>query len=304
MSEQSTESIMASRNDALRGILWMSAASSLVAIAAICIRHLSLEFSAFQLVFLRGVLGTMMLSPWIFRNARLGTLRTTRISMYALRTALSYSGMVCVFYGLAHMPIGEVYSLLFIVPLLTVLMAVFILKERADIHAWLACAVAFAGTLVILQPGTVPIGFAAIAVLYTAFAYAATNICIKSLSRTDDPVQITIYGNLFSLIVAAIVVIVMGESWASLSWDDVPWILGLSICYLLAGLFHTRSVAAADARVVQPFNFLRLPVSVFLAWWLYAELPSNWTWAGAIMIFASSYYVLWRESGKRRKPAD
>jgi len=77
--------------------------------------------------------------------------------------------------------------------------------------------------------------------------------------------------------------------------------LGLAVCYLLAGLFHARSVAAADARVVQPFNFLRLPVGVLLAWWLFAELPSHWTWLGAVMIFASSYYVLWREGGRRKK---
>ncbi len=279
----------------------MAAASSLVAFAAISIRHLSAEFTAFQLVFLRGVLGTLMLSPWIFKNARTGTLISTRIPMYCLRTGLSYSGMVCVFYALAVIPIGEVYSLLFIVPLLTVLMAVMFLKESAGLHTWIACGVAFAGTLVILRPGAVPFSIAAGAVLYTAFAYAATNICIKSLSRTDDPVQITIYGNLFSLVVATAAVIIRGDSWEGLSWDDVPWILGLAVCYLLAGLFHARSVAAADARVVQPFNFLRLPVGVLLAWWLFAELPSHWTWLGAVMIFASSYYVLWREGGRRKK---
>ena len=276
----------------------MTAASSLVAVAAISIRHLSAEYTAFQLVFIRSVLGTAMLLPWIIRNARAGQLISARLPMYCLRTGLSYSGMVCVFYALSVIQIGEVYSLLFIVPLLTVVMAVFFLRETARLYTWLACMVAFAGTLVILRPGTVPFNAAVGAVLYTAFAYAATNICIKSLSRTDDPVQITIYGNFLSLIVAGVGVLLTGDSWEGFSLDDIHWMLGLAVCYLFAGLFHTRSVAAADARVVQPFNFLRLPVGVFLAWWLFNEIPSVWTWVGAFMIFTSSYYVLWREKGR------
>ena len=69
----------------------------------------------------------------------------------------------------------------------------------------------------------------------------------------------------------------------------------------LAGLFHARSVQAADARIVQPFNFLRLPASVLFAYILFAELPSPWIWLGAGLIFASSYYVLYRESGSRSR---
>ncbi|MEK9682917.1 MAG: DMT family transporter [Rhodospirillaceae bacterium] len=287
--------------DNLRGILWMSLASSLVAVAAISIRQLSAEYTAFQLVFLRSVFGTLLLGPWIAKSARTGTLISARMPMYIFRTGLSYSGMVCVFYALSQIQIGEVYSLLFIVPIITVLMAVFFLKEAAEFHTWLACGIAFIGTLIILQPGALSFNIASTAVLYTAFAYAATNICIKSLSRTDDPVQITIYGNLLSLFVATVVVIIRGDNWDNLSWDDIPWIVGLAVCYLFAGLFHTRSVAAAEARVVQPFNFLRLPVGVLLAWWLFEELPSLSTWLGALLIFGSSYYVLWREGHQRSK---
>ncbi len=53
--------------------------------------------------------------------------------------------------------------------------------------------------------------------------------------------------------------------------------------------------------MVQPFNFVRLPVSEIVAYYLFAELPSPWTWLGATLIFASSYYVLYRESGSRRQ---
>jgi len=287
--------LTADRN-AVRGALWMAGASLLVAMSAACVRELSGSYSVFQLVFLRSVIGTTLLSPWMFRMGRRGTLRTTRLPLYVLRTALSYSGMVCVFYGLGHMPIGEVYSLLFLVPLITIVLAVLVLGEQAGAHAWIACAVGFVGALVILRPGIIPMTIAAGAVLYTAVTYAGTNICIKALARTDTPVHITIYGHVVALPFALVPALIV---WKDPEWVHLPWILALGTLQLLSGLFHARSVSAADARVVQPFNFLRLPFSVVIAWFLFAELPSHWTWLGAGLIFASSYYVLYRE-GKAR----
>ena len=163
--------------------------------------------------------------------------------MYLLRTSLSYTGMVCVFYGLSFMPIGEVYSLLFLVPMITIVLAVVILKERAGSHAWVACGVAFIGALVILRPGIIAFNLGAAAVLITAITYAATNICIKSLSRTDTPVQITVYGNLLALPLAFFPTIFV---WKTPSFSDLPWILGLGFLQILAGLFHAYSVRAAE----------------------------------------------------------
>ncbi len=291
-----THALSADRN-AARGALWMAAASLTVAFSAACVRELSDTYSVFQLVFMRSVIGTALLAPWMIRMARHGTLMTTRLPLYTLRTALSYSGMVCVFYGLANMPIGEVYALLFLVPLITVVLAVLILGEQAGAHTWIACGVGFVGGLVIIRPGIIPISIAAGAVLYTAVTYASTNICIKSLARTDSPVRITIYGHVVALPFALVPALVV---WQTPAWADMPWILALGALQLLSGLFHARSVSAADARVVQPFNFLRLPFSVVIAWFLFAELPSHWTWLGAGLIFASSYYVLYRESKARR----
>jgi drug/metabolite transporter (DMT)-like permease len=282
--------------DSVRGALWMAAASLFVAMTAACVRQLSDDYSVLQLVFLRSVIGVALLAPWMIRMARRGTLRTTRLPLYGLRTALSYSGMVCLFFAFAEMPIGEVYALLFLVPLITIVLAVAILGERAGRHAWLACGVGFIGALVVLRPGIISLTLAAGAVLYTAVAYSATNICIKSLARTDTPVHITIYAHVIALPVAFVPAVLV---WKTPAWADVPWILALGVFQLLSGLFHARSVSAADARVVQPFNFLRLPFSVVIAWFLFAELPSHWTWLGAGLIFASSYYVLYTE-GKNR----
>ena len=116
--------------NAVRGALWMTGASVMVALSASCVRQLSGAFSPFELVFLRNAMGALYLLPWIVQMGSRGTLRTRRMPMYTLRTAMSYSGMVCVFYGIGHMPIGEVYALLFLVPLITIVQAAVRFIER------------------------------------------------------------------------------------------------------------------------------------------------------------------------------
>jgi drug/metabolite transporter (DMT)-like permease len=283
----------------VRAALWMSVASLLVALSAACVRELSENYSIFQLVFLRNLIGTTLLSPWIIKMGRGGSLKTSRLKLYMLRTVLSYSGMVCVFYGFANMPLGEVYTLLFLVPLITVLLAVIILGEKAGRQAWLACGLGFIGAMVVLRPGIISISLAAGAVLYTAASYAAVNICIKYISKTDTPVQITVYGHGLALPVALLPALVV---WKTPTWEDLPWILALATLQLLSALSHARAVSAADARVVQPFNFLRLPFSVLIAWLLFSELPSEWTWLGAILIFAGSYYTIYSENRQKQRP--
>ena len=289
------------KQPAVRGALWMCAASVMIAISAACIRELSGSYNTFQLVFFRSAIGLLLLAPWMCRMARLDKLSTKRLPLYLLRTSLSYTGMVCVFYGLANMPIGEVYALLFLVPIITIVMAVLLLKEGAGVEAWIACGVAFIGALVILRPGIIAITLAAVAVLVTAVTYAGTNICIKSLSRTDSPAQITFYGQLLAFPLALGPALLV---WKTPTWSDLPLIVALGTLQLLAGLFHAYSVRAAEARVVQPFNFVRLPASVLIAFILFSELPSSWTWLGAGMIFASSYYVLYKESASKRASND
>ena len=45
-----------------------------------------------------------------------------------------------------------------------------------------------------------------------------------------------------------------------------------------------------------PFDFTRLPISALLAYLLFAEIPTIWTWIGGAVIFASTFYIARREA--------
>lgn len=282
-----------------RGAIWMILAALFYACTYGVVRQLSGDFSAVQIVFFRSILGVMFMLPWLVR-AGPARLRTTRMPLYLGRTALNYVGMVLLMWGIANLALQDVTALMFTSPLFTVLFVALILGEAVGPRRWSALVVGFCGALIIIRPGFAEVGAPALAVLFTAAAYALVNTANKSLSRTDDSNKIVFY--MFSLMALvgvgpAIWVWVMPSLW------DLPWILALGVFSSLATQCVVRSLAVGEAGVVMPFNFLKLPFSVAIGFAFWAEFPDYWTGLGALVIFSATYYIARREAALKRVKA-
>ena len=94
------------------------------------------------------------------------------------------------------------------------------------------------------------------------------------------------------MIIVPLAAIPASFNWVTPSLEQIPWILAMGALFMLAQLCLTYSIRAADARIVQSFNFLRLPWAALIGWIMFAEFPDVWTWVGAVVIFAGAYDVL------------
>ena len=279
-----------------RGMLWMSAASFFFAMVYVVIRRLSRSVPIEELVFLRAVMGLAVMTPWLAREG-LAALKTVRPGMHVGRTAFSYAGMICWFYALANMPLSDATALMFLLPVFTVLLAATFLRERVGALRWAATLGGFAGALIIIRPGLVEMSLAAAAALYTAFSYAAANAMTKSILRTEGSNAVVFY-TFAGLAVASVGPAI--ASWRTPVWPDVLWILAFGLLSVAATQCVTRALAAAPASVVVPFQFLKLPFVAVVAFLWFAEEPDPWTWAGALVIFASTWAIVRREAAEQR----
>jgi len=87
--------------------------------------------------------------------------------------------------------------------------------------------------------------------------------------------------------------------WKTPAWELWPWIVAMGVLSSLATQGVTRSLVVADASLVMPFNFLKLPFAIVLGLTFWAELPDLWTCIGATVIFASTYYIARREAAAK-----
>jgi len=282
---------------ALRGILWMVLCTGFQACASGLVRKLSFEFGVFELLLFFSAISAALLMPMVARLPR-GALAGVRrhAGLYAARGLLSFLGMWTSFYAYSVLDIANVQALLFTVPIFTILLANWILGEFVGLRGWISCAVGFVGALIIVRPGYLPLNPGAMAALFSALAFASANILIRKLGTTESPVLITLASN---LIIVPLSAIPAALDWVMPSWQQVPLILAMGALFMLAQVCLVFSIRAADARIVQSFNFMRLPWAALIGWVLFAEMPDLWTWIGAVVIFAGGYDVLRREAGRK-----
>ena len=277
-----------SGSPAARGALWMLLASFSYVASATLTRQLAGEYSVFELTFLRCAVGLAVLTPLVLSGGT-AQLRTAVLPLHALRTVFTYVAILLWFLAATEMPVGDFFALQFTNPLFTIACAALFLRERIDAKSWTAALVGFAGVLLILRPGAIAVTVGAVAALGSAAAYATVNTTIKVLSRSDSPAVMTFYAN---LLIVPLSLVPALFAWRTPPWEDVPVLAGVALFSTLAQYSVAASISLADARIVQPMNFLRLPIAAVLGYLAFAEFPDLWTWAGAAVIFGAAWYAV------------
>jgi drug/metabolite transporter (DMT)-like permease len=186
------------------------------------------------------------------------------------------------------LPLSKAVALHFTLPLMVVVLAMIFLRERPGPVRIVCTLIGFAGVLAILRPGAVPIGTAALLVLSSALCYAGVGIFTRALGRTDAPSTTTFY---YQSMVAAFAFVPTLFVWVTPSLADIPALLLLAVAGTAAPYCLVRGMVHAEATIVEPLEYLRLPFTATLAWIIFSETTDGWTWAGAAIIAASAYYM-------------
>ena len=215
--------------------------------------------------------------------------RTRVFRTHLIRNIAHFGGQYGWFYGLALIPLTEVFAIEFTMPIWTAILATIILGERMNRLRALAVAVGFVGVLVILRPGVAVVSPAALAVLASAAAYATSHVFTKRLSGTETPLTILFYMTIIQLPLGLVPAL---PDWVWPSAAMWPWVLVVALTALSAHYCLARAFRLADATVVVPMDFLRLPLIAILGLVLYGEALKIWVVLGAGIILLAAWLNL------------
>jgi len=284
--------VMTSR-DFLLGVGWALLAVLFHSMVPVGVRLVSGHLPAIETVFFRNAMGLAFFLA-LFSWRGFGALRTSRMSLHLQRNVCNFVGMWLWFAALGAMPISKAIALHFTEPLMATALAILFLGERPAARRWLALAAGFAGVLIVLRPGAVPIGLPSLMVLGSALLYAGVVIYSRMLGRTEAPAVTTFYYQAmltgFAAVPAALV-------WVWPVWADLPGLLLLGVAGTVAPYCIIRAFKHAEASALSPFNFMRLPVTAAFGYLLFGEATEAWTWIGAALIFGAAYAMT---RGERR----
>ena len=277
----------------IRGaVMWMTGTLLSFLAMAIAARELSDTLSPFQIVFLRTSVGLAIV---LVIGARMGRVRlhSGRPGLHFMRNVANYGANLLWIAGVGLIPLAMVFALDFTVPIWLAVIAVIFLKEKMSLGKLVVILLGFAGVLIILRPGLVDIEEGSLIVLTAAVIFAVSNAMTKSLSGTDSSMTIVFY--MFAiqwpmgLIPAALV-------WVTPAWGDLPWILVIGLTAVTAHYCMSQALSLADATLVIPIDFLRLPMIAVIGIVFYGEPFSAYILLGAILMLAGNFYNIRAES--------
>lgn len=272
----------------MRGALLVLASAACVAVDTIIARVVTTEVPALLLVFYRNLFGLVVVLPWL---VRLGgrAVTSAHLRLHLLRAAIKTFGLGAFFFGLTRIPVAEATAIAFATPLFAAVGAALFLGESLRQGRLLAIFVGFAGVLVILRPGTAALDIGAVAVLGSAMALAAIGLLAKRLARVDRPDTILALTLILSVPLSLLVAL---PFWMTPSWPMLALMAAQGVLGAVSQFCFIRALRLADASLMMPLDFVRLPMVAVLGVVLLDQVPDRWTWIGAAIICVAILLLL------------
>ena len=280
--------------------LWMAGWLSLTLLMAVAGREALREVNVFELMEVRSLIGFLLLSPLIYRAGGLAALKTKRLREHAARNLIHYGAQLGWFFALTLIPIGQVVAIEFTMPIWTAMLAASFLGERITTWKGLAVLLGLVGVIVIVRPATGEINPGQLIALGAAIGFSISMVLVKSLTRTESALAV-IFWMLVVQASAGLLPTLYLWSWPSAhGW---AWMLVIGICGTFSHYCLASAMRHADATVVVPMDFLRVPLTATAGWLLYAERLDILTGLGAVLILAGNLLNLKAPQQAAVKPA-
>ncbi|HEX6266607.1 MAG TPA: DMT family transporter [Burkholderiales bacterium] len=277
--------------NSLRAVLWMGGAVLSFSLMAVAVRELLRHMGVLEILFLR-TLVTFALVVGLVPRTGLAPLRTRRYPAHLGRALMHLGGQLCWMYAIAVLTLATVFAIEFTMPVWVALLAVFFLGERMNRGRVVALALGLTGIAIILRPGLGAFHPAALVMVLGSLFYAGSMILTKRLSSTDSPLAVLFWMSATQL---PVTLAAAAPGWVTPGLADLPWIAVIGAGSFIAHYSMTRAMKLGDATLVVPVDFLRLPLIAVVGALVYGEPLEIAVFAGALVIFAGSYYSLMRE---------
>ncbi len=276
------------------GILWMCGATLFFSISLTLVKSLQdYGLSVFQAVLFRQVLGMLIFLPTVLFSGEVKQLKTVVPLKHAGRAAFGFLGMCTGYYSLMLINVADSVALQFTLPVFTMFCAVWILGEKIYTHRIIATLIGFCGVLIIVRPGFTEINVGIVFAIASAATHAVSDTYARFLARYDQIKIIMTYNFVFTIPIALIPALVW---WNPIPIDIWPYLISFGIAGISAQFCLTRSFSLADASLVSPILFLRLPLVAIIALFAFGQTTEIWTWTGAAVIILATTWMTKKET--------
>jgi drug/metabolite transporter (DMT)-like permease len=275
--------LVAQQNRTGQAGLWMAGWLTATLGMTVAGRELAQHVSVFEVMMLRSLIATLILTPIVLANGGFSA-RLSQLRLHLARNIIHYGGQYAWFSALLLIPLAEVIAIEFTMPLWIAVLAVAFLGERMFGFKIAALIIGFAGVLMIVKPG-LTLNPGHLVALSAALLFAGSVTLTKFITRRDTALTVIFMMFAMQSAIGAI------PAWMTWSWpplEDWKWVAVVALAGTVSHYCLSKAISLAEATVVMPMDFLRLPLTALVGYIFYAEGIDIWSVAGAAMILAAN----------------
>ena len=270
---------------------WMAGWLTLMVVIAVAGREATRELSVFQIMLMRSVLGMVLLWPLVHAAGGLSAMRTQRLPQHAARNVVHYAAQYGWFVALTLIPLAQLVSIEFTMPIWSAVLAVFFLGERMNGRKWLAVVLGLVGVAVIVRPSAGSVDAGQLIALACAFGFAISVVLVKSLTRTEAAITVIFWMLVIQSAIGLVPALLVWQWPSAQTWG---WVLVVAFCGTYSHYCFARAMQHADTTVVVPMDFLRVPLTALAGWLVYSEQVDLLTGLGVLLILTGNALNLFR----------
>jgi drug/metabolite transporter (DMT)-like permease len=225
------------------------------------------------------------------------SLRLTGVStgLIWLRTALHIAGVGLMFTALRYLPLADALAIVFVMPFILLLLGHFVLNEVVGPQRLIACGIGFCGTLLVIQPNFVEVGWPTLYPLAVAVVFAVFMLVTRQVARSLDPLALQMVSGLQGCVLLLPVLAI----WPTTDLANVASYTGLLFLLGLLGtaghLLMTWSLKFAPASTLAPMQYLEIPIATVIGWVIFRDLPNGLAALGIAVTIGAGLYIIVRE---------
>ena len=284
---------------AIRGPLFMIVATGFYVINDTMMKLATIGLPTYEVLFLRGVAAALWGFPLVLLlgyGRQLAHIADRRV---LLRNGFELVAVLAYVVALANMQIADAVALGQVAPLLILLGASVLFRERIGGVRMALIGLGFAGALMVAQPTMQGISVYVLLGLANAVFSAARDLSSRRVA-THVPGMIVAISAVVVVLVGAGLAHLLLEEWVMPGRRELLLLLGAGLFLMFAHFFLFMAYRAGQAGIVAPFYYTFTVWAVISGLVVFGELPNMLAICGIALVAFSGLVIVSLDEHRRR----
>lgn len=257
-------------------------------------KHLSEEMNIGQIMAVRGLFATLLVSLLAWQRGAFSSPRAVLHPLVALRVAGEALATLAYFVALSHLPIANVSAVQQALPLVVTMGAALVFGEYVGPRRWMAITAGLVGVLIIVRPGFEGFSGYSLLVLLCVMMCAMRDLATKQVPAAIPTLLISAATSMAVTCVGATMIQPMG-GWTPMTIEEILLQVVGAVLLLIGYQFIIMAMRMGDISFIAPFRYTSLLWAIVIGMIAFGEFPDAAMIVGATIIICSGLYTLYRE---------